>query len=217
MMGMPALVRSLAAPACALALALALLSPAAAGAQTLRALDTGSDNGSSSQTSPSPATGAPTSLDPCQIVTSTEASSLAGASYGPGQEETNSGGSRTCVYGAQTLNVFMVLVAQATDPATAQAQWTQEEAMAQGAMQRTLPPGVNFDLTLNDVSDLPGFDRASIAQAGATIAGRPFNIAAIYLLKGATFVTFSDLLVGQPAPTNDALESEAQVVLGRLP
>ncbi len=84
--------------------------------------------------------------------------------------------------------------------------------MAQG-----VPEGLSVSLDVNDVSDVPGTDRAAIAQGSASFGGHTINASAIYFLKGATFVTYSDLLADQPAPTADALEAEAQVVLGRLP
>src|SRR5580700_5237958 len=66
-------------------------------------------------------TAVPTSYDPCQLVTASEASSLAGVTYGAGKEETNAGGGRDCVYGSETLNVFTVIVGVAADAATADA------------------------------------------------------------------------------------------------
>ncbi len=69
---------------------------------------------------------APTAVDPCQLVTASEASTIAGASFAAGKEETTSGGAKTCVYGAGTLNVFTVIVTQATDAATAQSDWATE-------------------------------------------------------------------------------------------
>lgn len=171
------------------------------------------DNGDSSDSSPS----ATTSIDPCQLVTSDEASALAGTTYTTGREETTDGGGRICVYGYQTLNVFMVLVAQAPDADTAQATWADYQGRVQDFVQKTVPAGVSVNLTANDDANLTGYDRAAVGQASESIAGRTLNISAIYLLKGSTFVSFSDLLLNQPAPTNEALESEAQTIVGRLP
>src|SRR5436305_313764 len=159
----PGQLRVPAALAGVLALLIGLLAPADAGAQA-------------------------TALDPCQLVTSSEASSLAGAAFDTGLDTTEDNGARLCVYGSQTLNVLSVVAAQAPDADTAQASWSEEEAAAQRLMQQTLPPGVSLDVTVNDVSDLPSFDRAAVAQASATVAGRTLNISAIYLLKGSTFV-----------------------------
>ena len=66
-------------------------------------------------------------------MTSAEASSIAGVTFAAGKEDTTSGGAKTCGYGAKTPNVFMVIVAQAPDAATAQADWTQEQAKAQAS------------------------------------------------------------------------------------
>src|SRR5262245_65717867 len=52
--------------------------------------------------------GAPSTIDPCELVTQQEASALAGTSFGPGKEESDgSNGQRRCIYGYQTKNVFL--------------------------------------------------------------------------------------------------------------
>jgi hypothetical protein len=200
-----------------------LLAPAGASeAQWIREFDSSSHIAQDDPQPPADSTvddqsGVPTALNPCQLVTSSEASSLAGATYANGTATTNSGGGMTCVYGSQTTNVFMVTVAQATDADTAQAEWSQEEAKAQSYMFTNVPQGVSVNFNITDLSGLSGADRAAVGQGDGSYAGRSINGSACYLLKGATFVAFSDLLLNQPAPTNDALESEAQTVLGRLP
>jgi hypothetical protein len=161
-------------------------------------------------------TGVPTSLDPCQLVTASEASALAGASFGAGTEGTTSGGAKTCVYGGQTLNVFQVLVAQAPDAATAQSQGTQLQAQAEDALKKGAPSGTNVSLNVTDVT-VAGADKAAVATASATISGTTISISAIYVLKGATFFSFSDLVVGNAAPSSSALEAQAQTTLGRIP
>jgi hypothetical protein len=161
-------------------------------------------------------TGVPTSLDPCQLVTASEASALAGASFGAGTEGTTSGGAKTCVYGGQTLNVFQVLVAQAPDAATAQSQWTEFQAQAEDALKAGTPTGVTVNLNVTDVT-LAGADKAADATASATISGTTISISAIYVLKGATFFSISDLVVGKTAPSSSALEAQALTTLGRIP
>ncbi len=161
-------------------------------------------------------TAVPTSLDPCQLVTASEASALAGASFTTGTGGTTSGGAKTCVYGSQTLNVFNVLVAQAPDAATAQSQWTQLQAQAEDALKKGAPSGTNVSLNVTDVT-VAGADKAAVASASGTISGTTIAISAIYVLKGATFFTFSDLVVGQAAPSASALEAQAATTLGRVP
>jgi len=184
---------------------------------------------STAATSPSPSSAASTStpssaatpsaaattIDPCQLVTSQEASSLTGASFGPGTEQPNNG-SQSCVYGAQTLNVFEVLVAQAPDAATALAEWAQEQAQAQSVLAKAASAGVNINLNPNDVN-VAGADKAAVATGSYPIGGQTFNVSVIYVIKGAVFFTFSDLTVGSPAPSASAMEAQAQTTIGRLP
>ena len=158
----------------------------------------------------------PTSLDPCQLVTASEASSLAGASFGAGTEATTSGGAKTCVYGGQTLNVFQVLVVQAPDATTAQSKWTELQAQAEDALKSGAPSGTTVNLNVTDVT-LAGADKAADATASATISGTTISISAIYVLKGATFFSISDLVVGNAAPLSSALEAQALTTLGRVP
>jgi uncharacterized protein DUF3558 len=191
------------------------------GALLLVACGSPTTSGSSSPTPSTPTptpqqSASPVALDPCQLVTGSEASSIAGASFSAGKEDTTSGGAKTCVYGAQTVNVFMVLVTQAPDAATAQADWTQAQAQAQAAIQQGLPQGASVNLNVTNLA-VAGADKAAIASFNTTISGQAVGLIAIYLLKGPTFVTFSDLAVGKTAPTAATMEAQAQTTLGRLP
>jgi len=198
----------------AVSLALVALLPAAVSAAPAPARVAQDDSGS-----PPPDSNplvAPTALDPCQVVTSDEASALSGATYSAGTESTTQDGGKLCVYGAQTTNVFMVLVAQAPDADTAQAEWAQEQAQVQSVIQNGLPGGVSINLNVTDLT-LDGFDQAAIAQGSRPTPAGTINGSACYLLKGPTFVAFSNVLLNNPAPSSDALQSQAQTVLGRLP
>jgi len=194
-------------------LSLALLaacsaSPSTSSGPTVSASHTASASASTPAVSASELpTGVPTSLDPCQLVTSQEASQLSGASYGTGVEGTTSGNGKTCVYGGQTLNVFNVIVAQAPDVATAQA----GKAAAQAALQQQAGNAIQF-------TELPNLaDGAAYAVGSFTVAGQTYNGSAIYVLKGTIFFGFSDVAVNQPTPTLAALQAQAQIILGRLP
>jgi hypothetical protein len=159
------------------------------------------------------ATATQTVLDPCQLITAEEASSLSGASYpsGSGLEETISSQSRSCTYGAQTTNVFYIEVIQAPDEATADAGQAQFLADLQGYTQQF--PGVQLNVT-----KLPDFaDGGVLAQASATVMGETFSGIAIGFRKGTVFFGFSDEVRDKPAPTVDAAKAEATAVLGRLP
>ncbi len=161
-------------------------------------------------------TAAPTSLDPCQLVTASEASAMAGASFTAGKESTTSGGAKVCSYGGATTAIVMVIVTQAPDAATAQADWSQEEADAQANIKKSVPAGVNFNFNLSD-SSVTGADRAAVATAQGTVEGITVSISAIYVLKGATFFTFSNLAVGHPVASAATLEAQAVTTLGRIP
>ena len=150
-------------------------------------------------------------------MTSSEASSIASASYATGKEGTTSGGARTCVYGSGTTNVFTVLVVQAPDAATAQADWTQEQAKAEAAIKQGLPQGASVNLNVTDLTGVSGADKAALATLNVTISGQPVGLIAIYLLKGPTFLFFSDLVLGKAAPTAATMEAQATTSLGRLP
>jgi hypothetical protein len=153
----------------------------------------------------------PTSLDPCQVITSQVASSLAGASYGAGEESTTQGGGKICTYGSQTTNVFMVEVDQAPDVATAQAEKAQFVSDLEAKLPKLTGPGLS-------VTELPNFaDGAVLGVATINSGGVIINGGAIGVLKGTIFFGFSDLVVGGPAPTSAALQAEAQTILGTLP
>ncbi len=160
-------------------------------------------------------TAAPTSLDPCQLVTASEASALAGASYSSGKSSTTGGGAKICTYSSTTA-VVNVLVTQAGDASTAQADWTQEQAQAEAALKQGTPPGMNLNFKLNDAS-VTGADKAAVATASGSFSGVTLSISAIYVLKGATFFSFSDLALGHAAAPASTLEAQAVVTLGRIP
>ena len=156
-----------------------------------------------------------TSLDPCQLVTSSEASALAGTTFGAGQEKTTSGGGKMCVYGSQAKNVFTVEVGQDQSSSDARAQWSSAEAKAKKLLQHKVPAGITVSVQTADVSGLG--DKAATVYSRNSIAGHKFGISGIYLLKGATFVAFQDLLLGGAPPSTSALQAQARTTLSRVP
>jgi len=158
---------------------------------------------------------APTSLDPCQLVTSSEASALAGTTFGPGKEEKSGTNGKLCVYGYQTSNVFIVVVGQSATKAAAQAAWSHEQSRAQAALKKQVPAGISIAIQTKNVSGLA--DRAATVTGSATVAGQTIGESAIYLLKGITFLSFSDLVLGHAAPGAAAMEAEADKALARVP
>ena len=156
-------------------------------------------------------TATPTPLDPCLLISSQEASTLAGASFGKGAEVTTSSGLRICTYGSQTVNVFTVDVIQAPDIATAKAAKAQFLADIQANLAQLTNQGLN-------VTEVPNFaDGAPMATASVNVQGIAINGSAFAFLKGTIFFGFSDLVEGGAAPSSAAMQSEANTVLGRLP
>jgi len=155
-------------------------------------------------------------LDACQLISSAEASAFAGVTYDAGTPIDMEAGSSGCAYRAGSTSVFTVIVAVAPDADTAQAQWSEYEARAQELVTQDLPSGASVNFIPSDVTDLP-VDRAAVATGSGSLFGRTLNGSAAYLLKGTTFVSFSDIALEQPTPAPDAVEAEALSVVGRLP
>jgi hypothetical protein len=156
-------------------------------------------------------TATPTPLDPCVLVNSQEASTLAGTSFGSGFEGTTPEGLRTCTYGTQTTNIFIVDVVQAPSVDAANTAKAQFLADLQADIQQFSNEGLN-------ITQLPNFaDGAVLGTVNLDTGGVTISGSAIGFLKGTIFVGFSDVVVGGAAPSSEALQSEATTVLGRLP
>ena len=153
-----------------------------------------------------------TALDPCVLVPPEEASSVAGATYTQGQEETTpDGGGKRCVYGSNTTNVFEVEVAQASDVATAQQYRDSYMADIQSQAAQFASQGLV-------VTPVPDFaDGAVQATLSVTYAGHSIGGSAFAFLKGTVFVGMSDITRDTPAATIDTLKTEATTIMGRLP
>ena len=196
----------------------ALLAVTACGAPSQTSSNPSSNPASTPSAAASPTPPSLASLDPCKLVTAQEASKLAGTTYGAGVEETADNGARECIYGRQTLNVFMVMVNVAPDAATAEADWAATEADAQSGLQKLAGlEGASVSLHAGNIT-LSGADEAATAAASGAIGGNhTLNISAIYVLKGAVFFMFSDLLLDKPAPAASAMAAIAGTVLTRIP
>jgi len=155
----------------------------------------------------------PTNLDPCQLVTQSEASTLAGATFGPGREE-STGGGKECVYGYQTLNVMDIIVAEAADPTTAQAAYAKGLNDAQTTIAGNLPAGVTVKLNPTNTQGIG--DQASTITGSGAIQGQTISFTGIYVLSGAKFFTIGDLVLNKTPPTVTAIQDQAKVTLGRL-
>jgi hypothetical protein len=172
------------------------------------------DSAASTGTGPS---GVPVSLDPCQLLTQSEASALSGVTYPAGKESTdNNGAFKECVYSTGTRSVT-VEVAQAQSAADAQTAYAQAQARVQQELKQQLPAGIPLPkVNITNVSGLG--DKATALQVGGTVLGRTFGISGIYVIKGATFVAFQDLSIGAgPSASQSAMVAQATTTVGRVP
>lgn len=175
---------------------------------SMSAAPTGSAGASTSLTSGP--TAVPTSLDPCQLVPSQEASQLAATNFGTGKEQQLSGNGKLCIYGYQTKNVFDVIVAVSPDVATAKKEEATMEAEQQANAAR-----LNQSLAITNLPSFTSDSDAVLLEIKPNSAGMAGG--AIFVLRGTVFFGFSDLVIGGSAPSADAMKSEAMTVLGRLP
>lgn len=147
---------------------------------------------------------ASTTIDPCQLVTQQEASALTGASFGPGRPETDSAASRRCIYGYQTKNVFEVIVVQGSS--VAQVQAAKDQIRAEAEQQ------LGSQVNMTQVSGVG--DDAEFLQAAAN---NLIGISGLYVVKGTVGFGLVDVVAGGTAPSQAALTTQANTVLGRLP
>ncbi|HEY2878340.1 hypothetical protein [Nocardioides sp.] len=167
----------------------------------------GSSSPTQSYTPSSSPKAAEVTIDPCQLVTQQEASDMAHASFGPGKEE-GTKVRHTCVYGAQTPNVLMVFVLQGATTGDAQAEWNQllaeaKSAAGQAANLVQLTPD-------SSIGDRAEWVELNLSQIGVSGRGLAF-------LQGPVGVYMIDEVRGGSAPSRDAMSTQAQTVLSRLP
>jgi hypothetical protein len=155
-----------------------------------------------------------TDIDPCQLVTNDDASAFVGTKFGAGKESTTEGNARICTYAGSGPNIFMVEVAIAPDVATAQAAEKAAEDDLDGKAQ-------NFGAHNLTVTKLPGFATdtdAAMLEGGGSGGGLTLAARAMLLLRGTTFVAFSDVDAGGGKPPSEqAFKDEANTLLAKLP
>ena len=136
----------------------------------------------------------PGSIDPCTLLTVTEASAIIGMKVSAGVSDILDP-DRVCTFRSGLSEVKLILAPPAPDAATAQAYWDAERAQA--------PAGVT-------VTDLTYFDRS--AYVNGESAG--VSVSALFVIQGNYFF---DLFCGFPACTQAASVGGAQHIVGRLP
>ncbi len=153
-----------------------------------------------------------TDIDPCQLITSADASSFVGVKFGAGKESTENN-VRRCTYGAAGPNVFNVAVAIAPDVATAKAAEAAQEKDLESQTQDLASLGLK-------VTKLPNFapnTDAALLQGGLTKAGLSVAARAMFVLRNTTFFEFGDVAVGGQPPSEQAMKDKAMELLGKVP
>jgi len=148
--------------------------------------------------------------DPCQIMTQSEASTLAGVPMPAGVKQPyKTGGAMKCGYTSGSTQAFVIL-AQAATPDQAQATWNADKASLQQEVQAA---GIAFTST-----SVPGIgDQAAVFVGSATINGVNNTMTAIFVLKGTTFVDIGDIALKNATPaTTAAVVAQAKTSVGRV-
>ncbi len=149
-------------------------------------------------------TAAPVALDPCALVTRSEAGKLARLAVGAGKESTVEN-RRYCTYaGKGTL--ITVIVAQAPSPAAL--------ADAKAAVLADLEAATKNGLKASSVSGIG--DAAALLTLSHT-SGLRLNAIAIYVLKGLTFFAITETTLGGTLATAQAIEAQAKTTVKRVP
>ena len=191
-----------------LASALAAAPPVVLPSDTPAASEPPSTPAPDSSGSPLP-TAVVTDIDPCQLITSEDASTFVGVKFGAGKATNTENNMKMCSYSGPGPNIFTVEVAVAPDVATAQA----AEADAKAELSSK---GANLGVT-----PLPSFadnTDAALLQGSASSGGLSIGGRALMLLRGTTFVGFSDISAGGASPPSEqAFKDEGNAVLAKLP
>lgn len=150
--------------------------------------------GSSASPNGGGAQATPSSIDPCTLLTTEEASTLMGKKLGAGVS-TRVDQNRVCTFKSGLTEVKLILAPPAPDATTAQNYWDAERAQAPAEIP---------------IKDFTLFDRA--AYGAGSYNG--LSISALFVIKG---IYFFDLYCGFPSCTQIASATAAQLIGDRLP
>ncbi len=147
-----------------------------------------------SQEADAQASATPGPIDPCTLLTSSEASGFIGATLGAGKRQ-DVGPDSVCTWskGATKLKVFLD---PSTDPVAAKAYYDSHKS--------EIPKGAQ-------ITELPDLFDGSLIGKGATPLG---TIGGIFVLDGGHFF---ELYCEFPTCSDDSLKSGATLIAGRLP
>lgn len=170
---------------------------------------------SSSQPNASAAPSGAAANAACELVTSQEASHLAGVSFGACLPESRNDGG----YGGWAAgdNLVMVELPLGVTPAEIPSAQAEAQYFMVGRMGCGNGAGSSNSVTV------PGADRAATAEVSCVRPapfgpnGQPTYARIIYVEKGANAFWILNMVVSHPAANAAALEAQAKISLGRLP
>jgi hypothetical protein len=146
----------------------------------------------------------------CELVTSQEASHLAGVSVGACLPETANTGDYEIGAGN---NWIVAMLGVGITPA----QIPSAQSGAQGSMLARMGCGNGVSNSTSVI--VPGADQAATAEVSCVRPGSNVTTYArdIYVAKGANVFLILNMVVNHPAASAAALEAQAEISLGRLP
>jgi hypothetical protein len=150
-------------------------------------------------------TAAPTALDPSQLVTQSEASSLAGVTVGA-CAKTDVDNRKTCTYSATGVQVVITVV-----QAPSQAALDAGKAAVLADLQKAAANGLK-------TTRITGIgDDAALLTGSRTVSGMTLKGVGVYAVKGLTFVAITVIGIGHSVPTPAKVEAQATTTLSRVP
>ena len=157
-----------------------------------------------SATPTSAPTPAPIALDPCALVTRSEAGKLARLAVGAGKEATVEN-RRYCTYSGKAT-LITVIVVQAPDAAAL--------ADAKATVVAELQAAANNKLATTSVSGIG--DAAALLTLRQSSSSGAREIA-IYVSKGLTFFAIAETTLGSTLASAQAMETQAKTTVRRVP
>jgi hypothetical protein len=154
-----------------------------------------------------------TSMTACEVFTSEDASSWTGTKFGAGKESKTEGNVSICTYAGPGPSVFTVAYAQAPDEATAKAAEAAQEADLTDQAESMAKLGLTVDKIPNFAADTD----AAVLQGGISQGGISAAARGIFLLRGVTYLAFTDFIVGGQPPSEQQFKDKATEVLAKLP
>jgi hypothetical protein len=154
-----------------------------------------------------------TAMTACDVLTSADASSWTGTKFGPGKESKTEGNVSICTYDGPGPSVFTVAYGVAPDEATAKA----AEAAQEANLTEQAESMAKLGLTVDKFPNFADNTDAAVLQGGISEGGISAAARGIFLLRGVTYVAFTDFVVGGQPPSEDAFKTKATEVLSKLP